>query len=250
MQYYLFIDESGHPNLDKIEDNYPCFAACGVLVSRNNYSDIEQRIAAIKSRFWGDKTVIFRSYNIRKNRKEFEIFIGNNEMKSDFINCINNLVTESRFKIICPVIHKRDHKAKYGDKAYGAYEIAINFLLQRCIYTMCKVYTPTPKKLNIILEKRDPKLDKEIENLILSLMKYGDGFVSANEYSQYINEIKFEGKYRDIAGLQMADLMAYPIISYVQYPERENLPYKQLLSRLDHKNGIVDGFGVFRFPKT
>ena len=216
MQYYLFIDECGHHNLDKIDPIFPCFAVCGILVSKFNYLDIEQRIDAIKSKFWGDKKVILRSYNIRNGKKEFSIFIDNPGGFDDFVNNINSLVTDSKFKIICPVIHKQEHKDRYKGKAHGAYEIAISFLLQRCIYCLSKVYTRTPKKLNIILEKRSPELDAKIENHISALMTFGDKYISSQDYSQYGHSVEFANKYQDYAGLQIADLMAYPILTKSQ----------------------------------
>jgi hypothetical protein len=249
MQYYLFIDECGHHNLEKIDASFPCFGVCGILVSHKNYFDIQSRMEAIKSKFWGDKTVIFRSYNLRKNRKEFEIFIGQSKLKSELIECINSLVSESRFRIVCPVIHKEEHKARYGKNAWGVYETAITFMLQRCVYAMEKVSTPTIKKLNIILEERSPDQDEQIKKHIYNLMERGDLFVSADEYKRYINSIEFAGKYKNIAGLQLADLMAYPIVTHVQFPERENFAFRYVIPKLDHKNGVWGGYGVIRFPR-
>ncbi|MBS1587918.1 MAG: DUF3800 domain-containing protein [Bacteroidetes bacterium] len=250
MEYYLFIDECGDANIDKVEAHFPYFATCGILVSKYNYQEIDNRLRAVKYKFWGDKTVIFRSYYIRKDMYEFSIFKGRLAYKQELVECINSLVVESRYKIICPVIHKPEYREKYTYNAFGAYETALTFLLQKSIYCLNRQPTATPKTLDIILEKRGEPLDTQIKQYIMRLMAYGfPPYNTPADFSKYIRSIDFQPKYADISGLQLADLMAYPIVTKVQHPDRPNLSYNYLSGKLDHKDGIVDGYGIIRFPK-
>lgn len=77
MNYYLFIDESGDHGLAKIDSFFPVFVLCGVLLSDNNYKDLNETFAAIKESSWKDKKVIFHSRDIRKCDKEFKILLDN-----------------------------------------------------------------------------------------------------------------------------------------------------------------------------
>ena len=40
MKYFLFLDESGDHGLSRIDENFPIFLLCGILISEENYNKI------------------------------------------------------------------------------------------------------------------------------------------------------------------------------------------------------------------
>ncbi len=48
MKYYLFLDESGDHGLKNIDQDFPIFLFCGVLISEDNYALIRNEIYEIK----------------------------------------------------------------------------------------------------------------------------------------------------------------------------------------------------------
>ena len=62
----MFIDECGDQNLSAFDENFPIFTLCGVLMSQGQLRAMENKITALKKKYWGDKTVILHSRDIRK----------------------------------------------------------------------------------------------------------------------------------------------------------------------------------------
>ena len=57
----------------------------------------------------------------------------------------------------------------------------------------------------------------------------------------------------NIAGLQIADLVAYPIARKVLDPERQNLSFDVIRAKIRHKPGEVKrllGYGIKIFPQA
>jgi len=73
MKYCLYIDESGDHGLVNLDANFPVFLLCGMLVAEDSYVAMRDEVNTIKRSFWGNKTVILHSRDIRKCQKEFQI---------------------------------------------------------------------------------------------------------------------------------------------------------------------------------
>ena len=83
MKYLLFLDESGDHGLKSIDQSFPIFLLCGILISEENYNLIRKEINDIKLNFWKNKNVIFHSRDIRKCNNEFQILFDLN-IKNNF----------------------------------------------------------------------------------------------------------------------------------------------------------------------
>lgn len=90
MKYYLFLDESGDHGLEKIDENFPVFLLCGILVSEENYKIVKEKINKIKLEFWNNNNVVFHSRDIRKCNNEFPMFFDL-DVKKRFYEVVNNL---------------------------------------------------------------------------------------------------------------------------------------------------------------
>jgi hypothetical protein len=248
MNFYLFIDESGTPNLNKIDVNSPYFALCGILVSEISYQDLDLSVRALKHKYFNDKFVVLRSYNIRCKKKEFEIFKKDDQLYFDFILDINKTIQNTKFKIICPVINKFEHVERYAHNAIESYSLAISFLIQKTIYCLNRVNNIQNKNLIVVFEKRGKHLDEKVEFHINHLKDRGYLYTPNSEFKRYIKSVHFKSKKDDISGLQIADLMASPIVSKIQFPEKPNPSFDILYPKLDNKDGIIWGYGITKFP--
>ena len=103
MKYFLFIDESGDHGLVSVDPNFPVFILCGIIVSEQEYQEIIDKMDNIKKMFWGNKTVIFHSRDIRKCEKEFQILFDL-DIKRRFYDAVNKLVQTTNYVIITSTI--------------------------------------------------------------------------------------------------------------------------------------------------
>jgi hypothetical protein len=242
-KFYLFIDESGDHGLTTLNPSFPVFVLGGVLMSKSNYTLIRDEFNDIKKEFWQDKKVIFHSRDIRKCEKEFQILF-NMDLKSIFYEKLNSCLTNNDYTVIAAAINKDKYIKKYGKISNDVYEIALSFLIERAVFYLDDLNI-TNKSLEIIIEKRGKKEDQKLKEHFQKLKSRGTGFVQPHRLQEINLKIYFEHKNRNINGLQLADLIAYPTARYVIDKERANPAFDIIESKIYSKNGRRYGLKVF-----
>jgi hypothetical protein len=213
MNYYLFLDESGDHGLVKVDPHFPVFVLCGVITSEESHVQTSNQMNDLKRRFWGDRKVIFHSRDIRKCEKEFQILFDQ-EIKKQFYEAVNHLIVSSKYTIIASAINKENHIKQYGKLASDVYEIALSFIIERSVFFLDD-QTERDKHLQVIIEKRGKREDLRLHEHFQRLCTRGTGYVTPERIKEYQLEIEFRAKRDDVNGLQLADLIAYPIARYV-----------------------------------
>ncbi|NWF89567.1 MAG: DUF3800 domain-containing protein [Ignavibacteriaceae bacterium] len=243
MNYYLFLDESGDHGLSNVDDNFPIFVLSGILINQNDLAALEQLMLQIKNQFWSNKKVILHSRDIRKCEKEF-VVLFDDKIKKEFYGQINNLISNSNYEIISSAIDKNKYIKRYGRLSDDVYEIALSFIIERSIFSLDDK-KESDKRLNIIIERRGKKEDNKLSDHFQRLYSRGTGYVSPARLKAYQINITFEAKSSDIAGLQLADLIAYPIARHVLDPNRANPAFDIFTTKFYSKKGEIYGLKVF-----
>jgi len=243
MKYFLFIHECGDHGLISTDSNFPVFVLCGVLISEEKLELINTGMDKIKSMFWGEKKVIFHSRDIRKCEKEFTVLFDS-EIKKQFYESINKMVSESNYSIITSAIQKDNYIKRYGRLSNDVYEIALSFIIERTVFLIDDL-PDYNKILEIIIEERGKKEDKKLYEHFQNLLSRGTGYVDSKRLAEYCLSITFLNKKQNVNGLQLADLVAYPIARYVIDRERANPAYDLLESKIYSKNGKKYGLKIF-----
>lgn len=242
-KYYLFIDESGDHGLVNLDPSFPVFLLCGLLTSEENYKTIRDSINALKKKFWDDKEVILHSRDIRKCEKEFTALFDLG-IKKEFYEGINRIITDSNYRIISSAINKEKYIKNYGKLSNDVYELALSFIIERAIFSLDEI-TNVEKSLEIVIEKRGKKEDKKLDEHFQRLISRGTGYVSAARLKEVNIKITFKDKKENINGLQLADLVAYPIARYVIDPNRANPAFDTLENKIYKKGGRRYGLKIF-----
>lgn len=242
-KYFLFIDESGDHGLITLDPSFPVFLLCGLLTSEDNYQQIKDSINELKNRFWNDKEVILHSRDIRKCEKEFQILFDL-EIKREFYLTINDIIKSSKYRIISSAIDKAKYIKKYGRLSNDVYELALSFIMERAIFSLDEINT-VEKQLIIVIEKRGKKEDRRLAEHFQRLLSRGTNYVSAQRLKDVNTKIVFRDKKENVNGLQLADLVAYPMARYVIDPKRANPAYEILMPKIYNKNGKKYGLKVF-----
>jgi len=242
LNYYLFIDESGDHGLKTIDTSFPVFLLCGVLISEDEFSQINLTVNNTKLKYWDNKNVILHSRDIRKCNNEFKILFDL-KVKEQFYNDINSILISSNYKIISSAIDKISFIKKYGKLEDDVYEIALSFILERTIF--CLDGIKDCDSLEIIIEKRGKKEDAKLANHLNKLNQVGTFHVDAERIKKYHIKYSFLDKRQNNNGLQISDLLAYPIAKKIIFPEGVNLSYELIKDKFYTKNGKRHGLKVF-----
>lgn len=243
LKYYLFLDESGDHGLKTIDKSFPIFLLCGILISEENYKLIKNEINQIKIDFWNNKNIVFHSRDIRKCNNEFQILFDLT-IKENFYKAINNLVEKPLYNIIAASINKTAFIKKYGRLENDVYEISLSFILERTVF--CLDNLGDCDELEIIIERRGKKEDTKLAKHILKITQIGTYYVNSERIQNYGFKAKFSWKNENINGLQLSDLIAYPIARSILNPKGVNLSFDKFKHNFYKKNGIT--YGLKKFP--
>lgn len=217
--YYLYLDECGDQNIASFDKSFPIFTLCGILVSEKKLLQFEEGINAIKREFWNDETIIFHSREIRKHQKRF-VNLNDHAIKEHFYNRINNLLSRKGiYVVVCCAVPKYPCIEKFGTEI-DVYGIALSYVLQRSIFYLDEV--EPNGKLRIVVEKRGKREDRNLRDYYNRMLESGVKYCSEERLKSHIHDFNFAAKSENINGLQIADMIAYPISRHVLFPENDN----------------------------
>jgi hypothetical protein len=239
---YLFIDESGDHGLSQINSDFPVFVLCGILIDQNNYETLNKSFNALKKTIWGGKNVIFHSRDIRKCDREFQVLFDL-ELKRKFYAELNFIIQKNYYSIIASAIRKDKFIEKFGKLQDDVYEIALSFIIEQTIISLNDNFKS--KNLNILIEKRGRREDKRLDDHFQKIMGKGTGKISPEELNLYEISFNFRDKKENINGLQLADLLAYPIARFIIDPNTANPSFDVFASKIYQSNKSLDGLRIF-----
>jgi hypothetical protein len=242
MKYFLFLDESGDHGLSKPSPDFPVFVLCGVLTTAENYELIREAMNKLKESIWADKKVIFHSRDIRKCEKEFQVLFDL-ELKKKFYEGINRIVSASEYTIVASAIQKNAFIQQFGRLQDDVYEVALSFVIEQAVIILNQTGETT--ELVIVIERRGAKEDKQLDDHFQRLCARGTGKLAPAELHLVSPNFTFRNKRENINGLQLTDLVAYPIARYVIEPDRANPAFKVLESKIYRTTSGLDGLKIY-----
>lgn len=128
MKYFLFLDECGDHNLSNYNPTFPIFTLSGIIMSEIDYKLIDDKMNKLKEHFWGNKTIIFHSRDIRKLQNGFEVLFDL-EKKKTFYESLNSIMLTSDYTIISCSIMKQAYIKKYGRLEDDVYGLSLSFVM-------------------------------------------------------------------------------------------------------------------------
>ena len=237
--YINFLDESGDHDLSNIDDNFPVFCLAGCIFESRYYREVARpRLDELKLQFWGHTSVILHSRDIRKWQGDFS-FLSDEVKRAEFYCALDTLIAELEFTIIAIVILKQEHLRRYGENAWHPYHWALKLTMER----FEKWLRRKGAKGRLYAESRGRQPDRLLKRRFDELKA-----ASRPSFSRITN-LWMEKKQANIAGLQIADLIAYPIAKKVLFPQQENPAFDLLRPKIDAlPGGSILGYGLKIFP--
>jgi hypothetical protein len=263
---FLCLDEHDSPNLSELYAKSRAeikqaptrrhFGICGVIIHGADYPEVNVEGRKIQYKCFAGNYVPFHYSEILNNSGKFA-FLGTNKGKrQSFIDNINNFLQRVKPKIIASFIDKHQLALDYGiftqnkltlikkikpnmsrvaqPRNINLYEIALKFILSK-FYNYLK---EGRKRGLIIAEARGEKEDKELLDAFYNFQRFGAGSLSGNELRQYITDLLIIRKSQNHIGLQIADLITYPVYDY--FIPNHNSRVDHLIKKQFLENKILD----------
>ena len=213
----LYIDETGHhtyKTLDSFDKRY--LGLTGVLIRQKEYRekvnpDLEQLKREIFKYDPDDPPILVRS--LLKGKKSWFYVLQDEELnkrwEESILSYLRRLKGYTWFYTI--VIDKKKHKKQYPIETFEAYGYSLSVLLNRVRGYLQQILKG--EQAEIIAESRGPKEDKELQRAYEYLRTVGPSYSESGTAEQYCEafpnpKLMIKGKYQNITGLQIADIVA------------------------------------------
>jgi len=214
--YRLYIDESGDhhyhdyskPKYNKPSERY--LGLMGVAMRKDVRQQVHVKLENLKRDHFDsdpDDPVILHRKEIIHKQGAFSVLrdpMRRKTFNNDLIDFLNTL--ECVLFII--VIDKKYHIDTYGKSAYHPYHYALTAMLER----YCGYLNFINSRGDVWAEQRGKKEDRELEKVYSRVFDSGTYFRGASFFQRALTtrKIKIKSKKANIAGLQIADILAHP----------------------------------------
>lgn len=208
-----------------------------------------ERLEAFKSRLFGNRNIILHTADFTRNKSGFEE-MSNHEFRRNCFNALQDLIAGLKLKIVACVIKKHDHLQKYGLNALDPYLLSLSILVERFIFE-CGSAGGT-----MVAEARNPTLNNALDLAFLDSKIRGTAFISATKVQERIHNFAIRSKRDNVAGLQIADVVATPIgrraigkATYAHYCAEGDF-FSILRPKFRQSwDGKIEGIGLVILPK-
>lgn len=241
-RYYLYLDECGDQNLSSFDPQFPIFTLCGIIVSEEQDVMLSEKINMLKEEIWENTNIILHSRDIRKCQNGFEVLFDL-DVKKKFLQLTNEILGTDIYVIVCCSIMKEAYIRQYG-KTNDVYGLSLSYIMERTVFYLESLGIDSIE-LNTIIERRGKKEDASLLNYYNQVLDRGTYWVDGNRMKRFFKRFDMRWKAENIVGLQVADLIAYPITRHILNPSGVNLAYDVIKKNIFTLEGKVYGMKIF-----
>lgn len=243
--YIMFLDESGDHNLEKIDRSYPIFCLAACIAEFSYYNQIfEKEVDNLKIKYFETRDIILRSYDIRKQKNQFSFLVDKKKRESFYFD-LDLLVERLQFTVIAAVINKLKLKKHYSQPS-DPYDLCFQFIMER----FCMFLGEKRDNGIIRMESREAHNDRILAEDYEIFRSKGNNIFPPKEVQKKLVDLSFNQKSQNVAGHQIADLVAYPIGIHILKPQRENPAFTIIEKKFHRKRGLTQylNCGLKIFP--
>lgn len=210
--YRIYIDESGdhtYHSLDDATKRYLGLTGC-IIEAEYYRSTFHPTLEALKQKHFPhdpDEPLILHRGEIINCRGAFWR-LREAGRREAFNQDILRFFAEQKYVLITVVIDKKVHKERYGEAAFHPYHYCLTAMLER----YCGFLNFFNASGDVMAESRQSREDRELKAAYETVYKTGTQWRGRDFFLNVLtsHEIKLKAKTANIAGLQLADLLAYP----------------------------------------
>ena len=212
-RFRLYIDESGdHTYHDLGNPAKRYLGLTGVAVETEFYrTRFHPDVEGLKQRHFPhspDEPIIFHRKELINRHGVFGILADPKQNEAFTADLIAFLAAQE-YWVFTVVIDKKAHSERYGKAAPHPYHHCLTVLLER----YREFLSEDGDHGDVMAESRGGAEDMELKRVYREVFEAGLNHVSAASFQEVFTsrELKLKRKTANIAGLQVADLLAYPI---------------------------------------
>ena len=258
--YRLYVDEHGTDDVTAVEaDNERYLSLTGVAMKISEARDkLSPRFASIKAEIFEhdpDEPLIFHRKKIVKRAGPFGC-LGSGEKRGKFDTRILDVMSDCEYHVITALIDKKAMLKKWA----WANKEPYHYLMEVMVEKYAKFLKRKDSIGDIMPEARMGRKDERLQKAFEHVKANGTYYAAQGTIAKWIpsSNLKFRTKKDNIAGLQLADLLAHPshMIVRLRMGHQVNLGLfclnvKAILE--DHKydrgwHGRINGYGMKWLP--
>ena len=245
--YVVYVDESGDHSLASIDPGYPVFVLALCIFHKRHYSEkIIPAVEKLKFNYFGHDSVVLHENEISKQKGPVA-FLSHRPTRIGFMAQLNSIMDASNFILIACVVDKARLSRSEGAGSHP-YHIALGICLAALRNFLAEKGQEQPRT-HVVVECRGKKEDAELE---LEFRRICDGDNLGNRQLPF--DIVFADKKTNLAGLQLADLVARPVgVNYIR-PHQSNQALEVLKGKFYCEGGRervgvgYEGVGLLVYP--
>jgi len=208
----MYVDEVGNSDLKaSSEPNHRYLSLTGVILELG-YVDAKvfPELEDLKRRYFGshpdDPIVLHRKELL--NRKPPFMALRDPAVALQFDRELLLLLRDLDYCVITVVIDKREQVDRYQTWRYDPYHYCLKVLLERYVLWLGRQRA----KGDVMAESRGGREDRRLKESFSRVVESGTEYVGRTEIQRCLTSIqlKVKPKANNIAGLQLADLLAHP----------------------------------------
>lgn len=253
--YRIYIDESGDHTYHSLDDTAKRYLGLtGCIIEADYYrTTFHSALEALKQEHFPhdpDEPVILHRREIIDRSGPFWRLRDPNNLEA-FNQNILEFLAEQKYVVITVVIDKKSHRERYEASAFHPYHYCLAAMLER----YCGFLNFYNAKGDVLAESRQGKEDRELMAAYQKTRETGTFYRDRHFFQKVLTsqELKIKPKTANIAGLQLADLLAYPSKQEILVAEKriddEGVFGKQICRVIQGKynqqiyQGKVGGYG-------
>lgn len=212
MTHRLYVDESGdhgYGSLDREDQRYLGLIGLAVDLDAHAFT-LPDAIESLKRRLLPhspDDPVVLHRKEIVQRSGPFYV-LQNSEHREQFDTALLDLISNLPYVIFMVVLDKKQHFETHGRAGFDPYHLCLAMLLER----YCDYLKALGRRGDVLCESRGGREDRHLKDEYRRLVEEGNSNRPANFFASALTskELKMRKKEANVAGLQLADLLAHP----------------------------------------
>lgn len=261
MKFRLYIDESGNPDLQNSDNLLHRFLSItGVIVDLDYVAKVlAPELETLKRKHFDyhpDDPVVLHRKELVNQKYPFES-LADPKKEAEFNKDLLQILERIDYKVISVVIDKKLQRDLYKVWHYDPYHYCLAVTLERYIHFL----ESNGCRGDAMAESRGGKEDLRLKRSYETLFEQGTEFVSPErfQYAFTSRQLKVKPKQNNIAGLQVADLVAHPsqrhILRHYSIVVDNRATFGDKIAGILVKDkyyrssaGVIEGYGIKLLP--
>lgn len=223
MKYRMYVDEVGNSDLESSENPQHRFLSLTGVIFDLAYirAVVFPEIEDLKSRYFDshpDDPIILHRKELLNARYPFS-GLRNPEIQQRFDRELLAFLEKWEYSVITVCMDKKNHKETYSVWKYDPYHYCLALLLERFTFFLEK----KDAMGDVMAESRGGKEDRRLKDSFARLWSEGTQYISNERFEAVLTskELKVKPKKNNIAGLQIADLLAHPSRNEILFENKQ-----------------------------